>query len=75
MVFRTTPIDKKKAAMGYLNANQRPCCRNCSHGEQAPRSGAYNDVYPWRCTLGGFGVTAQAVCKEHNAPERKGATA
>ncbi len=69
--MRTTPIDRAKVAMGYQTAMQRPCCRNCQHGEQASRTGAYNDVYPWRCIKGGFGTTVQAVCKEHQ-PARKG---
>ena len=68
------PIATKKASMGFMNANHRPCCRNCAHSEQVKPSYAYNDVYPWRCQKGGFGVTANAVCKEH-APARKGGAA
>ena len=70
-MMRTTPIDRAKMAMGYQTAMQRPCCRNCAHSEQVKPSYAYNDVYPWRCQKGGFGVTANAVCKEHQ-PARKG---
>ena len=72
--MRTSPIDNKKAAMGYQNANQRPSCGNCTHSEQVKPSYAYNDVYPWRCHKGGFGVTAKAVCQEHQ-PARKGGAA
>ena len=68
-----SPIENKKAAMGFMNANQRPCCRNCQYGQQAARTGAYNDVYPWRCIKGGFGTTAQAVCKEHPLVQKGGA--
>lgn len=59
------PITNKKASMGYLNANQRPCCRNCANSKQVTPSNAHNDIYPWRCVLGGFGVTVQAVCNHH----------
>ena len=68
------PINNKKAVMGYMNANQRPSCRNCFYGKQVTPSHSSNDVYPWRCTRGGFGVTSQAVCNEHR-PFQKGATA
>lgn len=68
-----SPIDRAKASMGYQNANQRPCCRNCHYGSQAERTGAYNDVWPWRCTKGGFGVTVQAVCNEHQPYQKGGA--
>ena len=68
------PIYDKRASMGYLNANQRPSCRNCFYGKQVTPSQSSNDVYPWRCTHGGFGVTSQAVCNEHR-PFQKGATA
>lgn len=72
--MRSTPIDRAKELMGYQNANQRPRCSNCHYSQQAERTGAYNDVWPWRCTKGGFGVTAQAVCNEHQ-PYRKGGAA
>ena len=68
------PINNKKAVMGYMNANQRPSCRNCFYGKQVTPSHSSSDVYPWRCTRGGFGVTSQAVCNEHR-PFQKGATA
>ena len=70
--MRTTPTEKAKATMGYQAANQRPCCRNCAHSQQVSASGAYNDVHPWRCNQGGFGVTAQAVCKEYQLPRTEG---
>ena len=59
------PITEKKASMGYLNANQRQCCRNCIHSMQSTPSYSASDIHPWRCALGGFGVTAQAICEEH----------
>lgn len=65
---------QKKASMGYLNANHRPCCRNCAHSQQVTPSQSSNDIHPWRCVRGGFGVTSLAVCNEHS-PARKGATA
>ncbi|HRL98086.1 MAG TPA: hypothetical protein PLE22_01430 [Acidovorax sp.] len=75
--MRATPTENKKAAMGYQNANQRPRCSNCVHSQQVVPSGAYNDVYPWRCSKGGFGVTAQAVCNQHQPyqPLQKGGAA
>lgn len=66
------PFADKKKAMGYLNANQRPCCRNCAHAKQGAAS--QDDFYPWRCTRGGFGVTSQAVCNEHSPVQKGGAS-
>ena len=68
------PIPQKKASMGYLNANQRPCCRTCAHSKQVSPSQSPNDIHPWRCVRGGFGVTSLAVCNEHS-PAQKGASA
>lgn len=65
---------QKKASMGFMNANQRPCCRNCAHSQQVAPSHSSNDIHPWRCVRGGFGVTSLAVCNEHS-PAQKGATA
>ncbi len=72
-MMRTTPVERTKAAMGYQSAMQRPCCRNCYHGKQVQPSGAYNDVHPWRCTLGVFGTTAQAACDQHQPYQKGGA--
>lgn len=58
-------IDQAKSRMGYVNAAQRPRCRNCYYVEQVVNTGAYNDLWPWRCKKGGFGVTVQAVCNQH----------
>lgn len=69
--MRTTPIDRAKASMGYQTAMQRPCCRNCGHAKQGVRSAG--DFYPWICEKGLFGTTAQAVCKEHQPPQKGGA--
>lgn len=66
------PIEKVKARMGYQAATQRPACRNCRYSEQGFR--ASSDAYPWWCTQGVFGTTAQAVCKEHQ-PVAKGGVA
>jgi hypothetical protein len=74
-MMRTTPIDRAKAAMGYQSATRRPCCRNCLHGQEASRTGAYNDSYPWRCHKGGFGTTAQAVCERHEPKGQTGGAA
>ena len=70
--MRTTPIDRAKAGMGYQTATQRPCCRNCHHAQQ--RSAGAADFYPWYCSKGLFGTTAQAVCDQHQ-PYRKGGAA
>ena len=64
--MRTTPIDRAKAGMGYQTATQRPCCRNCYHSKQD-----LSGMYPWYCSEGLFGTTAQAVCDQHQ-PHQKG---
>lgn len=73
--MRTSPIDRAKAAMGYQSANQRPCCRNCAHSQQVEPTRAYNDLWLWRCTKGGFGTTVQAVCNEHQPFQKKDSAA
>lgn len=72
--MRTTSLDRTKASMGYQNANQRPCCRNCRYGEQVAPSGAYNDSYPWRCKRGAFGTSALAVCDQHQSYQKDNAS-
>lgn len=66
------PFADKKKAMGFLNAMQRPCCRNCAHVK--PSTGASDAYYPGHCTRGGFGVTSQAVCNEHSPAQKGGAS-
>ena len=68
------PFSDKKKAMGFLNAMQRPCCRNCFYGKQVTPSQSSNDIHPWRCVRGGFGVTSLAVCNEHR-PAQEGVVA
>lgn len=48
---------------GYINANNRPACRNCQHGSEGFASN--HDTPGWRCKLGGFRTTAMAICKKH----------
>ena len=62
---RSNPIADAKARMGYLPANQRPVCRTCRHSQQQQPTGAQNDAWLWRCSLGGFGTTAEAVCDKY----------
>lgn len=66
-------IERTKAAMGFQDANQRPGCRNCYHVNPTERTGAYNSLWPWRCTKGGFGVSGFAVCNEHQPFQEGGA--
>lgn len=58
-------IVETQARMGFKTAGQRPSCCNCKNVEKAPQTGAYNDRWPFRCNKGGFGVSAQAICDEH----------
>ena len=59
-------IQVAKLGMGYQTATKRPSCMNCKHGDQqlVDRMPPY-DKAGWRCTKGGFGTTALAVCKQH----------
>ncbi len=55
--------------MGFKPGGQRPACWNCVHVLDAKAgTGGYTGRYPFHCTKGSFGVTAQAICNEH---ERK----
>ncbi len=54
-------IANSQAVMGYLKANQRPSCRNCTHGAEDIKRGCPT----WRCGLGNFLTSAMAVCKLH----------
>jgi hypothetical protein len=67
MTIATTQL-----AMGFQSANSRPACRNCIHGDEsyADRMPPYN-TKTWRCSKGGFGTTAMAICKQHQ-PKNKG---
>lgn len=62
---RSNPIADAMQRMGYLSANQRPMCRTCKHSQQQQPTGARGEVWFWRCALGGFGTTAQAVCGKY----------
>ncbi|ADU99792.1 hypothetical protein Alide_2049 [Alicycliphilus denitrificans BC] len=42
--------------------------------DRAKASMGYQNANQWRCTKGGFGVAAQAVCNEHQ-PYREGGAA
>ena len=62
-------IQSRQAAVGYQTANQRPSCRNCAHSQQVTPSQSSNDIHPWRCVRGGFGVTSLAVCNQHSSAQ------
>ena len=50
-----SPIEHKKAAIGYVAATQRDRCGNCHHaGENSPGF--------WACRKHGLMVTVYAVC-------------
>lgn len=55
-----------KAAQHFVPANQRPACKNCKFGseQRADRMPPY-DTATWRCTKGGFYVTALSICNDH----------
>lgn len=65
-------IDRTKASMGYQSSGARPHCRSCYFSEQVRPTGAYNDMWPWRCKKGNFGVTPQSVCNEHQPVRQEG---
>lgn len=56
-------LQARQASMGYASA--APVCGNCTYAQQRQPSGAYNDHWALRCTKGGFGTTAHAICREH----------
>lgn len=57
-----------KTNQGFVAANERQGCNNCTHGEEKreERLPPY-DTASWRCKLGGFRTTAKAVCDKHVA--------
>ena len=53
-----------KAAQGFMPANKRPACKNCTHVfEMAAAHGG--NLSSWQCNKGGFFVPVLAVCEEH----------
>ena len=63
-------IEVWKIGSGFLQAGQRPGCRNCHHGNEVLDRGG---VSTWRCSLGGFYTTAMAVCNKHQPKAAAGA--
>jgi hypothetical protein len=59
-------IATKKAAMGWVQASQRPGCHNCHQVDEvyADRAPPY-DTKSWYCKLGGFYTSASAICAQH----------
>lgn len=62
----STPIEKKQALQGYTPTMQRTACRNCAQGHEvlAERMPPY-DTNSWQCRLGGFRVSAMAICNQY----------
>lgn len=60
-----------RKTQGFVPANGRPACSNCQHGVESreDRMPPY-DTQSWRCTLGGFRVTAKAICNSYT--DKKG---
>ena len=69
-------IKSRQAAMGFQNPGQRSGCRDCKHFEQvtAEREPPY-DTAGWECKLGGFKVSAMAICSKHEPKRRIGGAA
>lgn len=56
-------FQRAKTRQGYVPAQQRHRCGNCTHGvEQFAKA---SDASAWSCKLGGFFVTVNAFCNEH----------
>lgn len=55
-----------KAAQRFVPANQRHACKSCNFGseQRADRMPPY-DTVTWRCTKGGFYVTAMSICNDY----------
>ena len=69
-------IDQAKSRMGYVNAAQRPRCRNCKHGAEVFADHAAPTEGPrWECGRYGFRVTATAICDRHEPKGQKGGAA
>ena len=62
------PWQRAMQSMGYLLPGQRASCQNCRHSVRVEPTGAINDRWPLRCSVGGFGVGLGATCDRH---ERK----
>lgn len=58
-------IAVKQNVMGYLNANARARCANCSKRDERWEDRSPKDVLTLHCKSGGFMVTAWAVCNEY----------
>lgn len=58
--------DNARRVQGFMSATARPRCGNCrlSHEQIAERMPPF-DTRTWRCTRGGFTVTAGAICDRH----------
>ena len=61
-------FDQKKA-QGFLPPAARNGCYNCVYVEDVNASGAPNDLWHRRCSLGHFGTQAYAICHWHDKAE------
>jgi hypothetical protein len=54
------------ASMGYQSAYKRPRCGNCLHlDERFTHEESYNERRYLYCGIGGYKVSAAAVCKQY----------
>ena len=69
-------IKSRQAAMDFQSAGQRSGCRDCKHGKQVivDRMPPY-DTAGWECKLGGFKVSAMAICSKHESKRQIGGAA
>lgn len=67
-----TRIERAHQAMGYLPPGQRDACINCAWAKDTKPTGACNDVWTTRCTLGKFGVANFGWCCCYRRSEKGG---
>nr|WP_315206469.1 hypothetical protein [uncultured Albidiferax sp.] len=53
-----------KRRQGYLAAQQRKTCASCNHCEPKKQTPPYR-MTSYRCTVGSFETTANAVCNQY----------
>ena len=56
-------FQQSKVRQGYVPAQQRHRCGNCVHGVEQFAERASTSA--WSCRMGGFFVTVNAFCNEH----------
>ena len=64
--MRFSTFDQAKQRQQFVRAGERANCSGCRHSklsiaERTPDG----SMSGWRCTKGGFFVTAFAICSEH----------